>query len=56
MRAAFGRDFWGPASAFRFVRSRWLQAGFFGFAYRLAHLRASRSFVVPALAALFVLV
>jgi hypothetical protein len=56
MRAAFGHVFSGPAPADRFVRSRWQQAGFFGFAYRLAHLRAPRLLIVQALALLFLLV
>lgn len=34
---------------------RWLRAGFFSFAYRLAHLRLSRLVLTPMLATLFFL-
>ncbi len=34
---------------------RWLRAGFFSFAYRLAHLRLSRLVLTPTLTALFFL-
>ena len=35
---------------------RWLRAGFFSFAYRLAHLRLSRGVITPMLATIFFLV
>jgi hypothetical protein len=44
-----------PASAFEFLRLGWLQAGFCSFAYRLAHLRASRPALVGSLAFAFFL-
>jgi hypothetical protein len=43
------------ASAFEFLRLGWLQAGLSGFAYRLAHLRASRQALLGALAFVFFL-
>ncbi len=42
-------------SAFELLRLGWLQAGLFGSAYRLAHLRAARSTVLGTLAVLFFL-
>jgi hypothetical protein len=57
MRAALGSHVVeGPAPANQYLRPRWLQAGFFGFAYRLAHLRAPRFGVVAALSLCFLLV
>ena len=41
--------------AFESSRLGWLQAGFGSFAYRLAHLRASRPAIVGALSLLFLL-
>ncbi|MEO8758033.1 MAG: hypothetical protein ABI398_09835 [Devosia sp.] len=41
--------------AFESSRLGWLQAGFGSFAYRLAHLRASRPTVIGALSLLFFL-
>jgi hypothetical protein len=41
--------------AFESSRLGWLQAGFGSFAYRLAHLRASRPAVVGTLSLLFFL-
>jgi len=50
-RVAYQAGFFEPVFA-----NGWLRAGFFSFAYRLAHLRASRHLVVGTLSALFVLV
>jgi hypothetical protein len=43
------------ASAFEFLRLGWRQAGLSSFAYRLAHLRATRPAIVVGLALLFFL-
>jgi hypothetical protein len=43
------------ASLSEFLRLGWLQAGFGSFAYRLAHLRASRPAVIGALTLVFLL-
>jgi hypothetical protein len=39
--------------AVEYLRLRWQQAGFVSFAYRLAHLRASRPAVIGSLSLLF---
>ena len=44
------------APANQYLRPRWLQAGFSGFAYRLAHLAAPRPMLVGGLALIFLIV
>lgn len=41
------------AVASEYLRQGWVQAGFSSFAYRLAHLRASRSLLLSCLSVLF---
>lgn len=45
----------GPTPAMGLSRSGWLQAGFSSFAYRLAHLRASRLTLTGTLSLIFFL-
>ncbi|MCF6327875.1 MAG: hypothetical protein L3J21_11375 [Devosiaceae bacterium] len=51
-----GRVEYQATSFFQFLTTRWLQAGVFSFAYRLAHLSVSRSGVLISLSVMFYLV
>jgi len=42
-----------PFGGFTSLRIGWLQAGFGSFAYRLAHLRASRTVILSCLSIVF---
>jgi hypothetical protein len=56
MRASPGRRVEYPIeTAARGMRVQWLQAGFTGFAYRLAHLTLHRPVVLLSIASLFYL-
>jgi hypothetical protein len=57
MRAASALRIWSLlALAIQYPRLRWQQAGFSGFAYRLAHLAAPRAALVGGLALIFLIV